>query len=846
MSAFAARLCFALLVGLSASPLSSQEVGQRPEPSPAPVAQQPNTDATYQQLRSIGLSTEAAAASNLVLKRDAGTFTFRSGAFHFLAPVNGKVTGAVFVGDGSFTLTPPLDVEKRNLMLLTKGQPFVEDFSQAVFRFTDGTAEEIKKAAGAAPAGPDGGAAGVLSDVQDALKKKLSYNLHGRILQDVLSPAPGKLFVAFLRGKKFNDKTVYFMDPHGIPDLGNPQTGPYLFGAAPEEVALLTYDANNWGVWAAFHYSHEYASGQASGKQKNWVVDLELHKLDTTLEKSARMRGRATTTFVALANGVRVVPFDLYRTLRVESVTDAAGQPLPFIQEDKDDDPQFFVILPKPLSQGERYSITTSYEGKDAVSNEGGGNYFPIARSNWYPNNANNSVGEYAQYELNFRIPKGMKMAATGLPVREITEGDQTLSDWRSETPLAVGGFNFGRMKRKEAKLEKENYVVEAYANEAQPDWVSSIQAMGSLPAQGTQRMEKRMPTLGTMNTTTMMDKALAEGQLSVMLFTDYFGPAPYKRVAMTQQTSCGFGQAWPGLVYLPLCSFLDSTTRHSLFRGLPPSLVTYFRVVAPHEVAHQWWGHAVGWGGYRDQWMSEGFADLSASIFLQLIQKNDKEFIQFWEEQRRLMIERNRFGFRAIDVGPVTLGYRAINERVGTDIARRLIYPKGAYILHMVRMMMWTPDKGDEAFKNMMRDFVKTYMNQPATTEDFKAMLEKHMTPEMDFDGNRKMDWFFNPYVYGTALPDYKFAHSFAKGADGNTVLTFKVTQSNVDPQFKMLVPVYLELGNGAVVRIGSMPMIGNSSRDAQVPLGPMKDKPKRAVLNYYNDVLCTQEEEK
>ena len=25
-----------------------------------------------------------------------------------------------------------------------------------------------------------------------------------------------------------------------------------------------------------------------------------------------------------------------------------------------------------------------------------------------------------------------------------------------------------------------------------------------------------------------------------------------------------------------------------------------------------------------------------------------------------------------------------------------------------------------------------------------------------MDFDGNHKMDWFFNEYVYGTQLPSY------------------------------------------------------------------------------------------
>ena len=39
---------------------------------------------------------------------------------------------------------------------------------------------------------------------------------------------------------------------------------------------------------------------------------------------------------------------------------------------------------------------------------------------------------------------------------------------------------------------------------------------------------------------------------------------------------------------------------------------------VTAHEVAHQWWGHVVGWASYRDQWISEGFATFSAGLYLQ------------------------------------------------------------------------------------------------------------------------------------------------------------------------------------------------------------------------------------
>ena len=76
---------------------------------------------------------------------------------------------------------------------------------------------------------------------------------------------------------------------------------------------------------------------------------------------------------------------------------------------------KFAVILPKALEAGEQVTLTTEYAGKEAVTNEGGGNYFPVARENWYPNNPGGEFGRvYATYDMTFRIPKGMKMAATG------------------------------------------------------------------------------------------------------------------------------------------------------------------------------------------------------------------------------------------------------------------------------------------------------------------------------------------------------------------------------------------------------------------------------------------------
>jgi aminopeptidase N len=291
-------------------------------------------------------------------------------------------------------------------------------------------------------------------------------------------------------------------------------------------------------------------------------------------------------------------------------------------------------------------------------------------------------------------------------------------------------------------------------------------------------------------------------------------------------------------LVYLPICGFFDDTQRHFLLGSDWYDI--YWKTVTPHEVAHQWWGQTVGFRSYRDQWMSEGFADESSTIYLQATQQMD-EFFEFWKQQRKLITEKNQFGFRPIDVGPVTMGTRLSSPKAGWNIYQDLVYPKGAYILHMVRMMMWTPKDGDSRFKATMQDFAHSYKLQAATTEDFKAMVEKHMSPQMDLDGNHRMDWFFNQYVYGTDLPTYHFEGQTTQNGDA-TSLHIKLTQSGVSPNFKMPVPLYLELAGGKVIRMGAINITGDKTVEQTVQLPKLPAPVKRVAINYYYDVLSTE----
>ena len=134
-------------------------------------------------------------------------------------------------------------------------------FSQAVLRFTDSTYDDIKKGGSAASGGCD---AGLLKDSQNTTRHKLKDNLEARILQDVLSPEPGGLFVAFIHGKHYNDKELYEIDP----DWGS------------DQVNFRTYDENKWGHWASSIFP------ESTARQLGRCLRIEHQQLDVTFEKS--------------------------------------------------------------------------------------------------------------------------------------------------------------------------------------------------------------------------------------------------------------------------------------------------------------------------------------------------------------------------------------------------------------------------------------------------------------------------------------------------------------------------------------------------------------------------------
>ncbi|MFN7930592.1 MAG: M1 family aminopeptidase [Blastocatellia bacterium] len=399
-------------------------------------------------------------------------------------------------------------------------------------------------------------------------------------------------------------------------------------------------------------------------------------------------------------------------------------------------------------------------------------------------------------------------------------DSDYAASQWVLAVPLAVAGFNYGRFK---------NAELTDRADEIQSRRLRRVGNADGL----------RNAPIGGMAPTRLIGQSLVEAQNSMRVFTHFFGPIPYGRVAITQQPQAFFGQSWPTLVYMPLTAYMDATQRW-LLMGINNRLTEFVDEVCAHEVSHQWWGHIVGWASYHDQWLSEGFAFFSAGLYLKATEQKPDKYLNYWKHAQEQMLEKNEYNLRATDVAPVWLGYRGGFYKYPSAY-QYLAYRKGGFVLHMLRQLMWDQKEGDKAFIAMMQDFVKTHYNQNASTESVKAIAEKHMTPKMDLAGNKKLDWFFLQWVYGKEIPRYKLEYNLSPQSDGKTLLTFTVTQSDVSKGFGMMVPIYLDF-DGKIMRMGEVPTIGSSTTQEYKVTLPQK--PKRVLLNYNYDVLATASE--
>jgi len=796
-----------------------------------------NSDPLYRQLRDAGLSGSY-HCENVKIPMDVGTFEFKSGTIALLNVVDRFETGAVFVGQGHFTLKPLLRLDKEELKRRSGSEVLEVDFGEAVFRFSGslytqfsaalGPQVETPKEAGEAfehwrnrmrhrHEVPEGFTQSILED--DTID-----NVDADVLAAVYNPKHPPFFNVYMTGKAHKDLRFFIRTVVGaIPQIDS-----------PEEVALINSDGGGMadGIWYSQHLAAELKAHAASSTEDRRLFSTKRYSIETVIGRNNHLASRATVTFEPLLAGERVLKFGLLPNLRVLRVSDESGKDLHFIQEDRKRDGSFYAVLDEAPVLGKEHSITVEYAGDRVLYDAGDGSYYVGARTSWYPNL--NGFGEKALYDLTFKVPHSNVVISVGKLEGESTEAGFAVTHWVTPVPVAVAGFNYGRYVKMDFPDGITHYNISGYYLADLPSSLKPFQG-GAGSAAG---MEGN--ALTGMAPGAMTKYALDQTRAQMQLCTYYFGKAPYENIEVTEQPNFASGQSWPNLVYLPISAYIDSTQRWMLFGHIDTKFTGFVQEVTPHEVAHQWFGHSVGWASYHDQWLSEGFAEFAAGLFLQQAvgPKWQKDYSEFWERLRTRILEKNNYGIAPNDAGPLWLGLRLASPKTALGYLD-VTYPKGAYVLGMLRSLMYADQAAsgnpDQGFIDMMHDFIETHQKAPASTESFKAVAEKHMTKQMDLEQNGRLDWFFNEWVYGTQIPKYSFKYDMESEGGDKTRLKVEITQSEVDQNFAMFVPVFADFGKG-MVRIGQLGVVGNGTRAA---IFHMPGKPKKVALNYYKEIL-------
>jgi aminopeptidase N len=177
------------------------------------------------------------------------------------------------------------------------------------------------------------------------------------------------------------------------------------------------------------------------------------------------------------------------------------------------------------------------------------------------------------------------------------------------------------------------------------------------------------------------------------------------------------------------------------LFRDETEQLTTLHRLDA-HETAHQWFGDLVTCRDWSHLWLNEGFASYYTVLYEERKSGRDAMLYSLWREAQRV-IER------ISDTRPtVWRDYRDPMEQFD-----QRVYPKGAWILHMMRSRL-----GPDLYRDCIRTYLERHRFAVATTDDLLDVLEEK--------SGLSFDQFADQWLYHGGLPELKVEYSWDPAA--------------------------------------------------------------------------------
>ncbi len=819
----------------------------------------------YEQLRSVGLdSSRVYQIREASLDRSSLHISLSDGTIAFTQDVAGRITGAFFDGDGEVLLIPPNSTERGSMALFTGAAILEEGFDSAYLRFNDDTFKELEPFLRPSSENSQAfvtrwnDAARVLAQ-DDALRLFTSFSrflpvnesVGSQASKDSIDPNDRMLHLK-VEGRKLGAFDLFF-------DL-----------TAREQISAgqlkKVDDKTTYDVWTSFAFKNQKHTGDqqhsdvtadiAGAENDKGDVEVSNYKISAEIKPPTELNADARMQMLVRHGGGRTVLFELSRYLKIREVK-ADGRRLEFIhnpalegtQLDRRGDDLVAVVFPEPLRSGQKIGLQFSYGG-EVLSDAGGGLLYVGARGTWYPNRGFSK----ATFDLEFRYPAGWTLIATGerkdeaattnpLPHNGLpAEHTAQVSRWISERPIPVAGFNLGKYRRVTKRAGK--VTVEVYAASEMERSFPPPAADIMPPPEITQRRPLLPRLISPPPPPSPAGNAAAvaeDAARAISFFASQFGPYPYNDLLVTQMPG-SVSQGWPGLIFLSSFSFLSADEKTVLhMSSVEQTMVTG---VIAHETAHQWWGDLVTWSGYRDQWIMEALASYSTLLLLE--SQNPSEFRKVMDKYRNDLLKENDRGQRFMDAGPVTLGARLTSSKF-PDGYETIAYERGAWLFHMLRTMMRDAeqkngmrraalaDSSDEPFLQALRALREQYQAKPVTTADLIRIFAEHLPPSAWHDGKPSLDWFYEGWVNGTAIPQIELRGLKFRDLNNSTVITGVIQQKEAPESLITSVPLYAAV-HGRNVLLGRVFADGQETQfHLTSPLGTRKVllDPEHTVLS-------------
>jgi hypothetical protein len=379
----------------------------------APPASGGGLDATYEQryadLKELqAVPNRVAHVSGLVIKRDAGQFTFENGKFYLLTPIGGRTMGAVFLGTGRMAFNPPSRIEQERLARFQKAKSLDAPFSSVVLLFADSTLAELEAKLTFGPGQPP-----------EQVRQRFKASLDNLIYDDSKSLDPD-LMSAFLNG----ESSGLFYAEVNRTNGGSP----LMFMINPSEVesVSLSHRVRRYG-WT--RQSEAICRFQPEGMNRSADLTGERVRQATirhyAIQTSLAQSSTGDLSFVAgakleITSNAPMGPwvaFSLFEKLKVDSARWEGGEPATVFKGK--DGPLLWVRLDGQLQPGDVRTLSLYYHGD--LIDRFDDFFFIKSSAEWYPRSLEGR--SLATFDLTFRSPKGKLLASVGDKVDSSTAG---------------------------------------------------------------------------------------------------------------------------------------------------------------------------------------------------------------------------------------------------------------------------------------------------------------------------------------------------------------------------------------------------------------------------------------